>query len=51
MLQKQKQIEKALSQIILNCNSWLVISGEARDPLAYAAVNTVRAKEYSVSEL
>ncbi|EFO27540.1 hypothetical protein LOAG_00938 [Loa loa] len=48
-LQRQKQIEKALSQIVLNCNSWLVISGEARDPLASAAVKTVRANESSNS--
>uniref|UniRef100_A0A158Q6U9 LSDAT_euk domain-containing protein n=1 Tax=Elaeophora elaphi TaxID=1147741 RepID=A0A158Q6U9_9BILA len=44
-LQKQKQIEKALLQIILNCNSWLVTSGEARDPLASAAAKTVCVKE------
>ncbi|KAL4002022.1 putative integral membrane protein [Acanthocheilonema viteae] len=44
-LQKQKLIERALLQIILNCNSWLVTSGEARDPLASAAAKIVQAKE------
>ncbi|CAG9539733.1 unnamed protein product [Cercopithifilaria johnstoni] len=44
-LQKQKQIEKALLQIILNCNSWIVISGEARDPLSSAAAKIIHAKE------
>uniref|UniRef100_A0A915PWX3 DUF4220 domain-containing protein n=1 Tax=Setaria digitata TaxID=48799 RepID=A0A915PWX3_9BILA len=48
-LQKQKQIEKALSQIVLNCNSWLITSGEARDPLARAATNIVLVKESSNS--
>ncbi|VDM99598.1 unnamed protein product, partial [Onchocerca ochengi] len=42
---KQEQIEKALLQIIINCNSWFVISGEARDPLACAASKAVHAKE------
>ncbi|VDM92864.1 unnamed protein product, partial [Litomosoides sigmodontis] len=44
-LQKQKQIEKALLQIISHCNSWLVVSGEACDPLAFAASKMIHAKE------
>ncbi|VDN02499.1 unnamed protein product [Thelazia callipaeda] len=46
-LQKQKQIENALLQIIANCNSWLVISGEAGDPLSRAAANAVHAMQLS----
>ncbi|KAM3724790.1 Protein ced-11 [Dirofilaria immitis] len=49
-LQKQKQIEKALLRIVLNCNSWLIISGEAYDPLACAAAKIVHAKESTNSK-
>uniref|UniRef100_A0A7I4NNJ2 Ced-11 protein n=1 Tax=Brugia malayi TaxID=6279 RepID=A0A7I4NNJ2_BRUMA len=46
-LQKQKQIEKGLSKIIFNCNSWLITSGKANDPLACVARNIIYAKESS----
>ncbi|VDN94481.1 unnamed protein product [Brugia pahangi] len=46
-LQKQKQIEKGLSKIIFNCNSWLITSGKANDPLACVARNIIYAKELS----